>query len=369
MKRLSYIEDYIDLIGGGALFWPPRDPIIKLARYDEPIVQSMADQISRSVGFTDRQSALAHKIVIKYRKQWEKAGYDVSHHIDAPKFKLPIRQIDRRRLIDIIDNKIQIRFPYDQEIISRLRADIQNIPGKCTWQAEKHCWESALIEPRLIWAKEFGLNNNFEFGHDFDHVLKTVLTTCMDYSIELQQDGSVYTITNAESSMVDYINQHVGFDNVMGLLDHSPILSYGVDHDIVESLTQNYSKDIVDLLLSKTVNMTFRDEITNFDQVLKYAEVTKRYPIYVFETGSKKLYNKIHTLIDKNDIVSTGHHLLDPEESKQAKVIYLSHWRNITEPMPLFVTMHTFVIGNRRQWVANQAEKIVYYTQIVDQEQ
>jgi hypothetical protein len=62
MKTLPHIEDYIELMARHYLSWPMMDPVIKMARYDEPIVTSMSEQIARSQGFTDKQAALAHKM-------------------------------------------------------------------------------------------------------------------------------------------------------------------------------------------------------------------------------------------------------------------------------------------------------------------
>lgn len=369
MKSLPYIEDYIDLLGGNILTWPPREPIISLARYDKPIIESMAEQVTRGLGLTDRQSVLAHKIVVKYKKQWATAGYDVSAHIEMPRFKLPIRQIDRRRVIEISDNKIKIKFPYDQELISKLRSDINSIPGYLKWNSSSHYWESSLIEPRLIWAKEFGLSNNFEFSQSFNQIIEDILSV-KDYKISLVKSDDKYTITNAEDSLLDYIENNIGFNNLISLVDYASVLGYDLDDSIVDDLKSQYSGSVIDMLKSRVYNLTFDKNIDNIKQCFEYAELTKRYPIYVYESGSKILYNKIVDCFDKQDIVTHSLHLLSDQEIKNKKVIYLTNWRNISDQMPLLITMHTLIIGVRRQQVASLAEKLIYCTQIsVDEEQ
>lgn len=363
MKKLPYIEDYIILMGDDALTWPPKDPIISLARYDKPIVDSMTSQIQRGQGFTDRQSQLAYKIVTKYKKQWEKVGYSVEEQISLPRFKLPIRAIDRRKYIDIENNRIAIKFPYDQDLISKIRMDATAVPGRCSWNAETHCWEAALIEPRIVWAREFGTSNGFEFGNEFERILQDVLATA-DFSIKLVKENQQYKIINAESSLDSYVTENIGYNNLTKLLDYSSILAYEVDGQILDEAKEQFGHGLVELMLSKSLSLTFQDQITEFDTICNYAELTARYPIYVFETGSKKLYNEVYRKFSASEIISTGHHLASQESLDKAKVIYVTNWRDIKASMPLFITMHTFVIGHRRQQIANFANKIIYLTQV-----
>ena len=100
MQKYHFIEDYIMDMGATFLTWPPKQSQIKLARYDETIVQSMADQVNSGIQFTDKQATLALKLVTKYRKQWKKIGYDITDQIDNPRYKFPIRVIDRRKVVE-----------------------------------------------------------------------------------------------------------------------------------------------------------------------------------------------------------------------------------------------------------------------------
>lgn len=368
MKKLAYIEDYIELMSEDPLSWPPKEPLIKLARYDEPIVASMGDQVRRSLSFTDKQSLLAHKIVTKYRKQWASVGYDVSDQIDNPKFKLGIRVIDRRKLITVDDKNIIIKFPYDQDLISKLRATVHEIPGRLHWHQPSHCWQAALIEQRLIWAKEFGASNNFDFSQEFENTLAHVLDQ-NDYAIQLTQTDSGYCINNGETSLVEYVDANIGFeqDNLIKLIDVSPILAYQVDPVLLQQVREKHGDTLVALMTSRNFNFTFPERINNFDQVVEYAELTGRFPIYVYETGSNMLKYQIQSLFDKQDVLMSGHHLLSEEDIKKTyKIVYYSNWKNIIHTMPLLVTMHTLTIGIRRQQVSELAEKLISFTHIVN---
>ena len=128
MKTFLYVEDYLEVINGdrdpasGKLYglFNNTPPIVSLARYDVQILSSMSATTSDGKSLTDKQAELAVKIVLKYRKQLEKLEIDVTP-VETPKFRLGIRQIDRRRLLYIDNNKLVLKFPYDTKLISDIR--------------------------------------------------------------------------------------------------------------------------------------------------------------------------------------------------------------------------------------------------------
>lgn len=367
MKTLPYIEDYIELMASHILSWPVREPLIKLARYDEPIVSSMNDQIQRQIGFSDKQAALAQKIVVKYKRQWALVGYDVSAQEDNPKFKLATRVIDRRSIIDIVNGSIEIRFPYNQEMISHIRAAVNTVPGHLVFDKSKRCWLAGLVEPRLIWAKEFGNKYNFAFGETFDQAIGEMLSQ-KDYSICLLPDDDHFTISNAANSLVDYIEQQGGFHsgNLLKLIDLSGVCGYQVDDSVYKHVEQDINVDVVSLLTSRETNLEYE---TNLDltSVIKYATLAQRWPMYVYESGSSKMRTQLakhfteSEIIDKKSLPETNN------DSMIGKVIYINNWKYASSKIPLLVTTHTLMIGSRRQQMLQCAEKVVYYSQKVPQ--
>lgn len=362
MKRLAYIEDYIELMASHILSWPARDPLIKLARYDEPIVSSMNDQIQRGQGFTDKQAILAHKIVIKYKKQWNTVGYTIEH-LDTPNYKLAIRKIDRSQIIDIEDNNIEIRFPYNQELIGHIRAAVQEIPGRLMFNRDRRCWQTALIEPRLIWAKEFGTKYNFSFGPEFNRCLELMLNQ-EDYAISLRYNGSNFEITNATDSLCDYISEHGGFgtDNLIRLIDLASICGYEISDQVRSMCPDSVDSELLKIMLSRDINIEYDIGGTiDLSAIKKYADLTNRYPIYVYESGStllrksfEQLWGPDQILDLKNSSNSTNH---------QCPIVYFAHWKIASTNLPLLVTSHTLMIGHRRQQMLQSSQKVIYYSQ------
>lgn len=364
MKKLPYIEDYILLMTDDFLAWPKRDPLIKLARYDEPIVYSMSDQIQRNQGFTDKQALLAYKIVTKYKKQWTATGYTVDH-LSVDHFKLPIRQIDRRTLVDVVNGMIEIRFPYNQDMISHLRSSAAEIPGRLFFDKEKRCWLADLIEPRLIWAKEFGAKYNFSFGSEFDQTLECMLGQD-DYTIQLRYDGINCEITNAADSLCDYISQRGGFDfrNIIRLIDLSSVLCYQLDPKIFEQAGIPNNEELRKLLKERIVNFNYTTKI-DLGPVVEYANLTNRYPIYVYEQGTSAIREALNQYFTQDSIADLK---ARPAQNKDKKVIYFNKWTLADENLPILISNHTLMIGSRRQQMLQCSEKTVYYTHIVDQD-
>lgn len=366
MKSLTYIEDYIMLMANHQICWPPSVPIINLARYDEPIVNNMAEQIQRNLGFTDKQAILAHKIVIKYKRQWANAGYDISQQENHGLFKLPIRVIDRSKGIDINQGKIEIKFPYNQDLISHIRAAVNSLPGHLYFDRERHSWISSLIESRLVWAKEFGDKYNFEFGDEFQSALK-LMESVEQYHIRLQYNGSNFEITNAADSLISYIMDHGGFgkDNIIRLIDLSGTLGYQVDDAVYDHLNVPLDVELVQLLTERSTNLQFDNQI-DLEKVIKYAELTQRFPIYVYESGSSVMRQQLNRYFAAEDIVDRKNM---PNSAKGGRVVYFNHWKLADSNIPLLVTTHTLMIGNRRQQMLHTADKVVFFSQRIDDDQ
>lgn len=360
MKKLQYIEDYILLMGNDMLTWPPPTSVIKLARYDEPIVNSMAEQIQRGLGFTDKQALLAHKIVCKYRKQWAAAGYDVSDQIENGVFNLPIRTIDRSRSISITNNRLELKFPYDQNLISHLRASVSAVPGSLFFDRESRAWVAALIEQRIVWAHQFGLENGFEFADGFLQAL-AIINRSEHYAIELVDSEQGLKITNAENSLNDYISHHGGFDrgNLLRLIDLSSLLGYRVSTELFLNTGHNLTEFQIHMLMNRDHNSVYHNE-PDLAPAIEYARLTDRFPIYVYESASASMRRQIYQHFSPEEIC-------EPKNltavSQDCRVVYVNNWKMSPVTIPLLITSHVLMIGHRRQQMLQSAEKIIYYTQ------
>lgn len=352
MQRYQFIEDYILDMGATFLTWPPKQSHIKLARYDESIVQSMSDQVSRGLAFTDKQAELAVKLVTKYRKQWLKLGYDISDQIHTPKFKFPIRKIDRSKIIELDENKIAIRFPYDQDIISEIRSS-QDIPGTIAFDKDRKYWKAAMTDPRIIWCGDFAVKNQFEIGPRFCELLESIGNRPSDLPLLTRVNGTL-TLINAEKSLLEYIGTKGGIndDNINTLLDLGGLCGYKIDSSLIDQYVGN-DVDLVEILTSKSKNIEYHDQVP-LESVISYITMTDCSHVAIYDDNTLKIFDRLRE------------HFCDRLDDTLEIVCYNS-FTNAKKRVNLLLTSHTYMIGHRRQLMCQYADKIVNFTHMVEQ--
>lgn len=336
-----YVEDYIEFIAGyrdhsGSTYnFFTRNPSpINLARYDVSIVESFASQTDLSKQpYTDRQAALAVKIVDKYRRQLSKLTPPVTVPEVLDQFKLGIRKVDRATAMTLANDRIHLKFPYNKDIIAMVSAFRSSSHGSMFWNAELRVWDFALSEYNLTVALTVARKYNFEY---IDPALleleQQILAIENDlYEIKLVQTDTGYAITNAADSLTEYIVEHLGgfgADNRMRLVDNAAVLGYTVDPEIFASVPEALRRYMSDC---RTVKIAASDYY--LDEIVEYARLLDRLPVYVYTT----------------DI---------PRPDTDA-VKYLNKGKGVDIVPKLMVSTSALMIGNKKQaWLAN-AERVI----------
>lgn len=373
MKTYPYVEDYIEIINGdrnpatGKLYGLFNDtpPIVNLARYDVQIVNSMSDATSNNRPLTDRQAALACKIVLKYRKQLEKLSIDVSP-VETPQFRLGIRTIDRRRILSIENNNIVLQFPYDVKLIDDIRELAKLSEGRWAFDGDTKTWKIGLTETNVIAANGFAQNHQFEICKEFN-VLIDAVSTCegTDYAIKLTNTTDGLIITNAANGLTEYINNWCGFnyDNINQLVDAAPILGYTVDQEIEQEMVSRYSPRIYNLMTAQEskFNPTVHDDVAK--DIVDYANITNRFPIYVYEPNlSGHLLNGFVNANFESDEIYRATELKKEPITVGKKVIYFHKFSaSWTQPIPLLISGQGMMHGGDKSILLQRAEKVVYF--------
>jgi hypothetical protein len=373
MLKYSYVEDYIEIINGdrdpatGKLYglFHNTAPIISLARYDVQIVNSMSNATSTNRPLTDRQAELACKIVSKYRKQLEKLAIDVSP-VDNPQFRLGVRTIDRRKILSIENDVIVLHFPYDVKLIDDVRELAKLSQGRWLFDGETKTWRLGLTETNAIAANGFAQNHQFEISKEFTEIVSAI-SICeeIDYAIKLINTPEGLTITNAAPSLTEYINNWCGFDysNINRLVDVAPILGYTVDQVIEQELVSKYSPRIYNLMTAKEIkfNPTVHDDVAK--EIVDYANITNRYPIYVYEPNlSGHLLNGFVNQNFKSDEIYQVTELKKEPITVGKKVIYFHKFSaSWTQPIPMLISGQGMMHGGDKSMLLQRAEKVVYF--------
>jgi hypothetical protein len=111
------------------------------------------------------------------------------------------------------------------------------------------------------------------------------------------------------------------------------------------------------MLTNRELNLLYGQAGINLQPAIEYAKITNRFPIYVYENGHNVMRKQLDKYFSASQIVERKN------TTSTNDVIYFNHWKYSDEYMPLLLTTHTLMIGNRRLQMLHAAEKVFYYTQ------
>jgi len=369
-----HIEDYIEFIAGFrdaagknaySIFQLPASSL-NLARYDVKIVESFAEQARNNIGFTDKQSALAVALVLKYERQLNKHKIDIESVKTNPVFRNPIRNIDRSTRVWVEDNLIKIRFPYDQNLIEHIRTESRESSGRIHFNREARVWQADLTEYNVNLIYTFSKNNNFVIDKSLSDLMDLILSAEKNsYRIELTQHNDQLHIANAANSLIEYVDTNLGgfgLDNLLRLVDHSPLLGYTVDPAIEETVIKQHGPRFWSLCTNREVKVDRNgSQVDQVQELIAYAAVTNRFPIYVYEPDqSNRLTMQMIGYFDKEQVANLNNR---EQITADTRLIYTNKIPRIpVGNIPLLISTAGMLFGGDRQVWIQTAEKVVYFT-------
>jgi hypothetical protein len=367
MQTFPYIEDYLELLGG---YSSSQSIQIKLARYDNNIVGNMAVNTAFGQSLTDRQAELAVKLVLKYRKQFAKNNIDVTP-AENPQYRLALRKVDRTNTLTVVDGMINVRFPYDRSWIDQLHDQRMISCGRMEFDRKGKVWKIAITEPNVKWIFNWASSKSFIIDDKLIELRKEILLEeNSDYDIKLVSQGTRYTISNAPSSLITYVQKHCGGfsqSNIINLLDSAGRLGYSVDETVWQQQLDIRSdmRSALEYIGGKQ-RCYVNPDSTMFNWILDYAKLTDRYPICIYDpTDDLRIREKIIEIFNKKEIVlfdklgktSTRHYT--PESVKIMYAVKIPTTWNFR--VPLLVSTAEMMYGGKRMDLIQRAEKVIYY--------
>jgi len=389
MLTFEYIEDYLEVLSGFreitarghspgqsinyCTTGPGMPGLFSLARYDISVVYNMANSTILGRALTDKQSELAVRLIKKYQRQFASKGVDVIPSVQSPKFRFPLRAVDREKRIYIQNDYIVLKFPYDKNLVSTVSNISKESKGSFKFNYSLKEWHLSITEYNVNWVINLA-QHGFTVDPEVDRLMQLILE-CekTPYQIELVQNNNVFSITNAEPSLIQYINDKIGgfeHTNLIKLVDFSGILGYTVHKDIQHNITALTKNSIVlDFLLNNTCNYVRNSFESSGIDVLtplaEYATLTNRWPIYVHEPDTiGRLKKTIKTIFKSDEILELSENTIDKlEDLSNIKCVYFKKIKVNSMPLiPLLLTTSGIITGRDKfSWLSN-TEKIVHYT-------
>lgn len=340
-----HVEDYIEFIAGWRerngrilhLFQNIPSPL-SLARYDVSILNSLGVQTAlENRAYTDKQAELAKKIIFKYRRQLANLPDPVIVPDSLDNFRLGVREVDRTKSASVHDGIIWLRFPYDAELIKNVKDFSRTSQGFLHWDSKDKVWKMALTEYNVGLVMTFFKDKEFTVDpvieNIFDQIIESEKT---EYRIELVKDHVRYKITNAENSLIEYLESELGINcwtNLIKLCDLAEICGYTISDEVVEELKSVVKKPVIRQLICYK---KFGVATEEFNDVIEYARLVNRLPVHYY----------------------TGHQI--PAEKETDEIIYMGSTTRVPANYEIKLLLtKTLLIGSRKQsWLQN-AEKLV----------
>lgn len=374
MKKFDHVEDYILVITGyidivtgkpTSHFYFGISPIINLARYDVSVLESMSDAVMRNVALTERQGDLACKIILKYQRQLANKMVDVTPVLE-PKYRIPLRAMDYSRSLTLHEDKLQLRFPFQNQLIESIRDFQKSSQGEVKWNRDTKVWEVALTEYNLSWIYAWVKPHNFDVSQEVEDLMK-LITDCETepYAIELTVSNGQLTITNAAESLTKYVEEHLGgwdLDNLINLVNASSNLGYTINQDLAQAISISYGHRFYNLAINREVKInpngiSLDDDLTS---VLDYADLCQLWPVVVYEPDlSNRMLNRLQSRYAEHELTLAGNSK-NPTITEQTKYIHTYKPIRNMNAINLIITSAGMVFGGDKQLMIQRAKKIVY---------
>ena len=338
------------------------------ARYDTAAISGIAKQISQKMALTDKQQVLAVKLVTKYRRQWKKAGYDVSNiDLNTPT-QMPLRiDVDRAHTVSVEDGWICLKFPYKPRLIGLVAGYANKSRGKVTYDEKTKIWKLAATAGNLKWVDVFVKDHKFAITDSYKDLVKRMEEGYNYEDIQLDLVDGELVLRDAPATMLEWINTHIGeidMSNFIQLASASNILSFTLSNNVVDYVYQNY-RDIADIILMRR-SFVSSDHNTMSDLLKKVKQL--EYKNVVLYIPDQTLFRESTAAIKSN----LPEYSIVAPSSKDAtynfnstKTVYITN-RPIAVPADLIISTVGFMAGpSRRNWF-NTATKNIYYCQDID---
>jgi hypothetical protein len=227
---------------------------VRLNPWDEKLVHSFYDQIIRGLGFTEKQSVLAVKTLNRHYVGLSAfLQKDVSQFLTTPLYRLPIRQINNTKKINVVPSavfgkEIKAFFPYNEKIVESIRKNKEDI-GHAVWNKEEKCWIFALNENSIQFLSDLSSREHFEVDEEFENLqdqVNLIINNMENYIPMLVVDEKIPKIANFTKNMPLIESQDLMaaiFEaRKMGIFTWDETISNFIDSDEVDPTTRLFLK-------------------------------------------------------------------------------------------------------------------------------
>lgn len=183
MKNVANtIEDLLEILAG-----LQGQSKMQIDRSDHNLLYSLAKQVFKGTGLTDRQYEVSKEKVLKYKDQFTALEYNVDLAVDS--LRIPLREIDRSRWIKIVEVKdsvrIAVRFVFQKKLISKIE-ELKKIADDPYYDAENK-------------------THYFQFNEHNAYEIVSIFKDCSGFEIENELMEYYNKLQNMKNNKKDYL--------------------------------------------------------------------------------------------------------------------------------------------------------------------
>jgi len=297
------VEDALETLCG----FKKDNPKFNIERSDFNLVTSLARQVFRGTGLTDRQYELAKQKLLCYQDQFLSNGI-TNLESCLQELRIPLRQIDRTRYIKIVYEEghpyIHVRFTFQKKLISAIEAIRLNVKAKTDYDKTEKIHKFEYDEKTLFIIIDALKDKNFEL----DETCKSIYEQILLFSKEEVVPG-IYNneLKNLPVKGIELLKEEIGsLDKNNLLLYKDRALKYGIEVDNV--VDSNFS-ELANKIANRQVNHNILPKNKyNLGDIFLTIEELKRLPILVVLPSENpydvlvEVYSHLSNLIDNRSM-------------------------------------------------------------------
>jgi len=185
--------------------------------YDLKLIHSFHDQISRGLGFTEKQELLSVKIL---KRQVSKLdiifGTQISPFLENPTFRLPRRVVSASKRISIVPHSlygkaVKAEFPYNEKMLTRIREEKSKL-NYSQWDPEQKSWIFSLDEHSLSLLSKIAIEENFTVDEEFENYqnqIKEIENNIEQYVPMISLNGEKLEFLNISPKIAQPANSNI----------------------------------------------------------------------------------------------------------------------------------------------------------------
>jgi len=255
-----FVETLIQRLACGDTFL--FEPELVSPGWEKNFVESLATQLSSGNTLTEKQAALSIRLLKKYQNTLE-VFFKTKIDLDNPVFAHPFRKLHIEKTITVRNGTIQVKFPYDEEIIKSIQNFVSEaavVPEQVytssitksyigAWNHEDKAWTFSLREETVLWLGSNLLSKNFTADATFlewYNTINGIIDDANEYAITAVKTNSGFEFRNASDKIPG-----LDTDNVVEFLYHAK--NYGVsiwDELIATNLQKTACSPVTTTLLN-----------------------------------------------------------------------------------------------------------------------